>query len=319
MNLEDKFNLFLESDDKEIRLERSSTNSILILKVNYNDKIDVLYGISKHPNQLFDLKSDLNYYGFYDRMRHKLYDAHNVIINYIQDREYYDPRNIKKDELYQELNLEVNKRIKGLINNDSEMFDYSNVEIEKLTDDDVFNEFVQGQTSETLQDSIIQYHTTKVADILDYLSDEKEFVEREARNFILNNTAGILCSLKKSAEKRKLLKEIEENHNHPFHKIKEIINSVQDKDYKTVNLTIYKEGIEQTFKFAALPLKYGKGYMSSYNIVKLDDRELFKENFGVNADLTHDDIVRITYGKNVIYEDSNYKNNTLEEDNVFAR
>jgi len=39
----------------------------------------------------------------------------------------------------------------------------------------------------------------------------------------------------------------------------------------------------------------------------LSDRNAFEENYGRMADIHYEDIIKITYGKNIIYEDDNFK------------
>ena len=111
------------------------------------------------------------------------------------------------------------------------------------------------------------------------------------------------------------MKSIEDNVEHPYHKIKNIITSVKDNNCVTVNLTINKDGTEQTFKYNADALihNYNSSYLSTYNIEKLADRNLFEETFGRWNDLHYEDIIKITYGKNTIYEDTNFKEKEVEE------
>ena len=215
------------------------------------------------------------------------------------------------------INTDVNDKIKEVIDNGKEdVFDISEVEIaEEITDSDVISEFMNGELSNTLEDSYRKYSTENSQNILDYLTNKENFLEEEARDFILDNMTSILKGLAITEEKRKQLKSIEDNVEHPYHKIKNIITSVKDNNCVTVNLTINKDGTEQTFKYNADALihNYNSSYLSTYNIEKLADRNLFEETFGRWNDLHYEDIIKITYGKNTIYEDTNFKEKEVEE------
>lgn len=70
---------------------------------------------------------------------------------------------------------------------------------------------------------------------------------------------------------------------------------------RAVYVTVFKEGQEMTFKTAAHSLR---GYRNSYNCFDIQnaDRQRFEQAFGRYADYTADEITRITYGRNAIYE-----------------
>lgn len=209
------------------------------------------------------------------------------------------------------ISRDVNDKIDELIESGKEdIFDISEVELaEEIEDKDVINEFMDGETSDKLKDTHREYIPHKSKDILDYLSNKDVFIEEESRDFIADNMKNILKCLAITEERRKVLKRIEENENHPYHKIKNIVNAVKNNNCVTVNLTINKNNIEQTFKYNADALirNYSSSYLSTYNIEKAADRSLFEETFGRWDELHYEDIVKITYGKNTIYEDKNLK------------
>ena len=209
----------------------------------------------------------------------------------------------------------MNNKILELISDGKDdMFDISNFEPEELQDKDVIHEFMEGFTSSTLKDEVKKYNTSQPKNILEYLTDKKTFLEEISREFIIDNMEEILKDLIRSEAKRKVLKTIEDNKDHLYFKIRDITNAIKNSNCKTVNVTINKDGIEQSFIYDASSLKYyNDSYLSTYNIVKLADRERFEENFGRNDDFHFQDIIKMTYGKKTIYEDENFK---LKEDEV---
>ncbi len=68
-----------------------------------------------------------------------------------------------------------------------------------------------------------------------------------------------------------------------------------------MNVTVFKEGQEMAFKTAASSLRGCRDSYSTYDIQSAD-RQRFDQAFGRYADYTADEIVRITYGRNAIYE-----------------
>ena len=216
------------------------------------------------------------------------------------------------------INKDMNDKIKEIIDSSKDdIFKIEDVEIAiEIEDKDVLTDFMDGKTSLTLEDSYKKYSTDKPKDLLDYLTDKNTFLEEETREFILDNVTSILKGLTVTEEKRKALKRIEDNLEHPYHKIKSIVDAVKDNNCVTVNITINKDGIEQTFKYDAAALKnsYNSSYLSCYNIEKVTERNLYEETFGRWTDFHYEDIVKITYGKKTIYEDSNYKSKEKQEE-----
>ena len=302
---------FLKSNRDTITINYNAKSKIIINKVKYNDKLDILYALNSYSGNPFDLKSSFKYSGIYDKDNDKLLDVEYGIRFDVLNWDYNSDEYISSDDLYKLISSDVNEKIKELVEDGKDdIFDIINVELaEELEDRDVIALFVNGETSEGLQDSYREFSTEKAQDLLDYLSNKDSFLEEEARDFIMENTTSILKDLALTEEKRKILKKIEDNKEHPYHKIKNIIDAVKDNHCVTVNLTINKDDKEQTFKYNANTLlnSYDSSYLSSSYIEKLADRNLFEDTFGRWGTLHYKDITKITYGKNTIYEDTNFK------------
>lgn len=315
--MEQEFFEFLRSSSSSKIFNYDDNSKLMVNKVRYNDKLDILYSLNSYSGNLFDLHSPFKYSGIYDKENNKLFDVEYGIRYNILNWKYDDSNYISDGDLYNMINVDVNDKIKEIIDNGKEdIFNINEVEIsEEITDNDVIKEFMNGSSSNTLEDLYCKYSTEKSQNILDYLTDKETFLEEEARDFIIDNMTGILKGLAITEEKRKQLKSIENNVDHPYHKIKNIIDSIKNNNCVTVNLTINKDGVEQIFKYNADALvnNYNSSYLSTYNIEKLADRNLFEETFGRWNDLHYEDIIKITYGKNIIYEDTNFKEKEEEK------
>ena len=309
--MEKEFFDFLKSGSLTKTFDYGDKSKVMVNKVRYNDKLDILYALDSYSGNLFDLHNSFKYSGIYDKENNKLFDVEYSLRYHILNWDYNNENYKNASDLYNLINKDMNERIKELIKDvKKEMFDINEVEIgEEIEDRDVLTEFMNGATSETLEASLKEFSTEKSQDLLDYLTDKETFIEEEARWFIVENTTSILRSLAIAEKKREVLKEIEDNKEHPYHKIKKIIDAIKENNCVTVNLTINKNGIEQTFKYNADALKrdYNSSYLSTWNFEKAQERNLFEETFGRSEDLHYEEIVKITYGKNTIYEDDNFK------------
>lgn len=315
--LEQEFFDYLRSSNIYCDFHCKNDYEIIINKVPYNSKIDMLYFLEGREDYLFDLKSPLKFGGFYDKENNKLYALDYGIRTGILKWDYNDERLISLEDINRNLKNDINNKIKEIINdNVDNIFDISEVELmDEITDRDVITDFMNGY-SDTLERFIPKYTKDKPKNILDYLTNKELFIEEESRDFILDNSTQILKGLKMIEIYKKQLKCIEEDENHPYHKVKKIVDAIKKNNCVTVNLTINKNGIEQILKYDADTLKncYASSYLSTYHIGKLSDRNLFEENFGRSEDLHYEDIVKITYGKNTIYEDDNFKEKEIEEE-----
>lgn len=311
MNLDEKFFQFLRSDrDREI-FEYDEKSKMMISKIKYNDKLDILFSLQSYRGNFFDLNTPFSYSGIYDKEKDKLYDLDYNLRTDIVKWDWNDERNISSDTLFLQINKEINDKIYELVEEEKKsIFNFDNINMDfedDVIDKDVTKDFILGITSKTYKDKIKQYNSTSSQNILDYLTNREEFIEEKSREFILNNMDDIMKNLINSDGRRKALKEIEDNKEHYLHKIKNIVDSLKDKNYVTINVTINKDGIEQTFKYDASSLKnnYNSSYLSSYNITNPTDRSKFLEAFNY-GDFHYEDIVKLTYGKNVVYEDKDF-------------
>ena len=318
MEMEKEFFDFLKSDRVIETFNYNNNSKIMVNKIKCNDKIDILYSLDTYNGTFFDLKTPFKYSGIYDKENNKLYDIDYFLKTRLLDWDYNDDRSISSSELHKKISQDMNDKINELIvDNKNDIFNIEEVEIaEEISEKDILNDFMEGETSATLKDFYIEYRSEKPQNIIDYLTDKETFLEEESRDFITHNMIEIINSLAITNEKRKVLKQIEEDKTHPYHKIKEIVDSVIKNRCVTVNLTINKSGIEQTFKYDAEMLKnnFNSSYLSTYGIEKLAERDLFEKTYGRCEVIHYEDIVKITYGKKTIYEDLNFKEKEKQEE-----
>lgn len=141
---------------------------------------------------------------------------------------------------------------------------------------------------------------------IQFILDKEPLVEETAKAYIEEHQENILAQFYNNALLKKELQSIYDDPGHILHRVKAIIGAVKESGAKTVNITINKDNKDFTFKYEADTLKYdpGKDY-SSYDI-KASDRREFEKLFGRSADFYPNEITKITYGRNVIYDSSEF-------------
>lgn len=150
--------------------------------------------------------------------------------------------------------------------------------------------------------------------IVNYLNNPKKIVEEYAKEFITKDEEDLGVCLLRYEYKLKYLEQIKKNDNNEFKRVyinKKLLESLDNIDAKTINVTINYNEQEITFKYdlnkllSSLRSASYKGYDygSSYKKV----REFFKENDIKDERGYHEDsfkfenITTITYGKKILY------------------
>lgn len=141
--------------------------------------------------------------------------------------------------------------------------------------------------------------------LLEYIADPEGYAEKEAAGYLAENQEEILYDLLCSDYVRAEYQALLEDSDNPVHSIKRIIQAVSASNAKTVNVTILKNGVEFTFKTETGPLC--SDCTSEYSTwhIAAKDRKKFKELFGRHEEYRPEEIIRITYGRSVLYQREN--------------
>lgn len=137
---------------------------------------------------------------------------------------------------------------------------------------------------------------------LEYIRDPAGYVQNEAAAHISGHQEELLMEFLQNDALRTAYNAFIEDAQNRVHFIKRIYYAVTSTDAKAVRVTIRKNGTEFTFKTDADTLRQdcGNSYYI-YRIVAADRRE-FERLFGRGADYYPEEIVRIEYGRAVLYE-----------------
>ena len=137
--------------------------------------------------------------------------------------------------------------------------------------------------------------------LLEYIRDRAAYLENAVNSYITDRKERILYELKKNEVLRQAFKELMDDTEHPYHKMKKLTEAIERSGAKTVKVSINKNGEEFTFKTEASSLKGLHTYYSTYYMTA-PDRNNFEKLFGDYADYKVEDIRKVTYGKRTLYE-----------------
>ena len=71
--MEQEFFNFLKSGSITKTFDYKDKSKIIVNKVRYNDKLDILYSLDSYSGNVFDLHTPFKYSGIYDKENDKLY------------------------------------------------------------------------------------------------------------------------------------------------------------------------------------------------------------------------------------------------------
>lgn len=148
---------------------------------------------------------------------------------------------------------------------------------------------------------------------IQFILDKEPLVEKAAKAYIEEKQENILSQFYNNSLLRKELQSIYDNPEHSLHRIKAIIGAVKESGAKTVNVTINKDNKDFTFKYEADSLKYDPGNAYSLYNIKATDRREFENLFGRGSAFYPNEITQITYGRNVIYNSSEFDMTETED------
>lgn len=197
--------------------------------------------------------------------------------------------------------------IKDYINEDSSFKNSIDKYITDLEKDTKYqeakSEFLRGVKPEEIvyKPYLPETNITK-ENLVDYLEDGEEFIDKMAKDYISKNKDSIKLSLLKNEKIKMTLTNLYNMPEHPIHLTKKLKDALKSGDYKTVNVTIKKNEVEFTFKtgIRSLMVDQTDSYYSTYDIVA-PDRASFEKIYGKHEGYTISDIEKVTYGKKVIY------------------
>lgn len=212
--------------------------------------------------------------------------------------------------LTEEINESVNKKIiekvsNGKVNIDVELEKYEQPE-EYAIESTARRIFLRGETvcMNSYAEYSIKDYTQHFDDIIDYIIDSENAIERISSEYIEENKKSIYRNILINERVSELIKTIEKDPDYiRTRKLNEIF---MNNDIKSINIKYVKDGEEMKFKIEnRVFLEYKNDTISSYNIISPKERKEFENTFKDKrgSDYIESEYIdEITYGKKVLYK-----------------
>ena len=288
-----------------------------LVKIPYEKDFDLLFYNQTWREKNIALDAKLESAGLYYRKDGCIYNPSYSLEHCLESSAMLTDHTSKTDFAKKFTEL-VKAKVEEIIDNKR-----SNISIKELTDsyllrqmeyyaeygavDAAKKEFIKGNA---VSDIVYRcpFSTDSMSDkeYIQFILDKEPLVEETAKTYIEEHQENILAQFYNNALLKKELQSIYDDPGHILHRVKAIIDAVQESGAKTVNVTINKDNKDFTFKYEADTLKYDPGSNYSSYSIKASDRREFENLFGRSADFYPNEITKITYGRNVIYDSSEF-------------
>jgi hypothetical protein len=307
--VQEQFRAWLAKPNGDAFTFQDNNDHYTLIRVRKNDGFDYLYSLGTYKRGGIERSEKFEYAGIYCRRDGMVYD------------DQYSIRPLRHEELMRggaaamlrRLEADVRQAVEAAIGNDR-----SNLRITELvtqgSKDRLENHMKYGAASEArelfLHDEgggAFTYrcpydppHWTEDS-LLEYILGPEGYTAREAAAYIDGHQDNILYGFLANDATAAEYRAIAENPRHKAHLVKRIMQAVGAATAKTVRVTIRRGGVEFAFKTGADEFRRDCGnYYWSHNIAAADRRE-FERLFG-RGDYGPEDILRIEYGRKVVYE-----------------
>lgn len=308
--MNDLLTSWLASEDMGLLRCQDSKYTYLFVKEKKNEQFDYLFNLRYRSGASISRGLTFKYAGIYCRQNGLVYDGNDDL----QEISGTNMQTRMPVYLREALQRDVRHIIENMVDNDrrnlqvSEITDYS---LRKRVEDYqsyYAKETARKQFLENAEFELPVYRCYYEPEpwtedsLLVYILNPEGYSMKEAEAYLAENQENIfsdfLCNDALISEYQALV----DDQDNPVHTIKKIMAAMSAISAKTVNVTILKDGIEFTFKTGACALRSDcTSYYSSWHMVGSDRKE-FQQLFGRNAEYYPQEILRITYARNVLYE-----------------
>ena len=294
---------------------------VTLSRLEKNPSVDYLYRIGVAQDNSISWDSSMLFCGVYDRDHRTLYltkDSLRILMDGT-----FPLVTEAGPSMAEEISSRVNERVENTIANDR-----NNLSQREITGWQASRELedyqysVREQAVRMFFDGIEpdgQFHGGYAlnglpeAAFIAYITDPDLFVQTEAEQYIKGHQEDFLLQFLKNDALLAEYQELVQNTSNPIHRMKSITDAVSGCGAKMVTVTVQKDGAELSFKMEADYLKGHHNTYNSYHIAAADRRE-FERLFGRHADYKAEDVVKITYGRNTIYEATPVQSEEMAKD-----
>lgn len=304
------FTEWLASGDGSACHLQAGSDWYIILRVEKNADFDYLFSECQYRETGLTRQCSFDFSGIYCKRDGLIYNGQYNL------REVYgeDVENRSAEKLFELLQKEVRQLVERRIGNDR-----SNLRATEITGERDLRELEYYRKysaaggarniyllGEDISDITFRCHYEPERwteeSLLTYISDPDEYTERQAAAYMETAQEDMLLQFLENDALIAAYQALVEHPENPVHIVRKIMEAMNASSAKTVNVTIRKDGGEFTFKTEAAELRRDcTNHYNTWNIAAAD-RRAFEKRFGRSADYTPQEIVRITYAKNVLYQ-----------------
>lgn len=310
--MNDLFSSWLASGDAGPCCFQEGGHAYIVVRIEKNADFEYLFCQQLYHKENLTRSGTFKYAGIYCRKDGLLYDIQYSFSEIAEGPEAIKERSAEM--LREKLKAAVREKVEAAIGNDR-----SNLQVAEITDSGLLSRLEYTLNYDAKETARRRYLDTvdfeppvfschydpdhwKEDSLLSYIADPEGYAQKQAEDYIAENQENMLFDFLYNDAVLKEYRAILADTENPVHLIKRISAAMAATSAKTVNVTISKDGTEFTFKTEAFSLRGDCGsHYNSWSIVAADRRK-FEELFGRSADYTPEEILRITYARNVLYE-----------------
>lgn len=306
----DDFQRWLDLDHAPLTFWEGEKVLATFIRLEKSQSVEYLYRAAAQQDNSISWNNDLTFCGVYDNQNRSLYLTADTL-NCIAGGQFPFVSEAIPSML-KEICGRVNQRVEATIADDR-----NNLPIQELTglwtqrdlqyyqehgaEEEAIRRFFNGEELDVRFHSDYTLGELPEAAFLAYIQDPDYFIQTEAEQYIKTHQERFLLGFLKNDALLTAYQALMQDTGGPIHRMKAITEAIKGSGTKTVNVTVQKDGQELTFKAAADSLTGHKTYYSTYDI-PAQDRRAFERLFGQHTSYYAGEIVRISYGRNTIYE-----------------
>lgn len=323
---EEQLRNWLESDEYMIS-HKDIWSVEQLFKVPLNDDFIFIYYKQISQNDSLGLNENLKNVGLYYKQDGCIYNPDYHLKSMCEEMSIIKS-NTENSDFAKQLTAAVRDYVNNFIDNDVNNLAISELSTEyKIKDVDYFIKYTAKDQARALflsetEVSDIEYechcniNSMKDMEYLRFITDKDTLIANKAEEYIRDNQEDILAQFYQNSALRKELQKIYDDPEHDLYRIKAVKKATEQSGAKTVKVTVVKNFKEFTFRYDADRLCMDpKGAYSNWGMNSSDERE-FERIFGKVGDFDVNDISRITYGRNVIYDSSEFDIDESEDEAI---
>ena len=306
----DDFQRWLDLGHAPITLYQGEKALTVLTRLEKSQSVEYLYRAAIQQDSSISWNNNLTFCGVYDRQNRALYLTKDTL-NCVSGGQFpFVSETIPS--MVEEICGRVNQRVEETIANAPDSLSVQEItSLQAQCDLQYYQE--HGAREEAIrrffkdEELDVRFHSGYAMDelpetaFLAYIQDPEGFVQNEAEQHIKIHQEKFLLQFLKNDALLTAYQALVQDTGSPIHQMKAITEAIKDCGAKTVTVTVEKDGRELTFKTDASSLTGYKNRYSTYDIPAQDRRE-FERMFGKYSDYSAEDITKITYGRNTIYE-----------------